>query len=188
MTRGTRLRAIRDRRDETLPTVRIGDQALVSPPPGCIIKFDPSLVGPTGGRALSAEPLRVAQWVVISLLIAVSLAVDTTCHPTLSAGADVTAVVVYVALGSLRMWLARRESDDRVVLEGNLYFPLEDVNMEFLYESHTYGLFVEGGSELLHRPCGRCAEYRCALALPASVAGDRQGRVLAGSEGDPLGR
>jgi hypothetical protein len=75
---------------------------------------------------------------VISLLIAVSLAVDATCHPTLSAGADVIAVVVYVVFRPLRMRLARRESDDRVVVEGNHYFPLEDVNMEFLDESPTH--------------------------------------------------
>jgi hypothetical protein len=46
------------------------------------------------------EILRVAQWVVISLLIAVSLALDATGHPTLSAGADVVADVVYVVSAS----------------------------------------------------------------------------------------
>jgi hypothetical protein len=82
----------------------IGDKALVNPPPGCVIEqireFDPILVGPTGGRGLCAELLLVAQWVVISLLIAVSLAVDATHHPTLSAGADVAVVVVYVVSAS----------------------------------------------------------------------------------------
>jgi hypothetical protein len=169
----------------------------VNPPRGCVIEqireFDPSLVGPTGGRALSAEPLRVAQWVVIRLLIAASLAVDATCHPTLSAGADITAVVVYVVFRSLRMRLARRESDDRLVVEGNHYFRLEDVNMEFPDESPTHTVCSWKGEAscytvLVDEKRNAEAAWYYPHPSPAASRVCRQGRVLAGREGDPLGR
>jgi uncharacterized protein (DUF427 family) len=130
---------------------------------------------------------------VIRLLIAASLAVDATCHPTLSAGADITAVVVYVVFRSLRMRLARRESDDRLVVEGNHYFRLEDVNMEFPDESPTHTVCSWKGEAscytvLVDEKRNAEAAWYYPHPSPAASRVCRQGRVLAGREVEPLGR
>jgi hypothetical protein len=131
-----RERARRDRSDHPWT-----DQPLVSPPPGCVMEqireFDPSLVGPTGGRALSAEPIRAAQWVVISLLIPVSLAVEATCDPIL--GAIPMSSPSWSTLYSGLCECGWRVAKVMTGLSSKApLLLLEDVNMEFLDESPTH--------------------------------------------------
>ena len=98
--------------DETVPTVRIGDHSLVNPSAGRVIaeirELDPSLIADTSERALIVEPLRAAQWIVISLLIVLSLISDALGHSGLSWGIDAVAVLVYLVFRSLRMRMMDR--------------------------------------------------------------------------------
>lgn len=93
--------------NETVPTVRIGDHALVNPAPGRLIEeireFDPSLIGIAEGSARTVEPLLIAQWVVIGVLIVLSIFGDALGHAALSWGTDAVAIATYVIFRSLRM-------------------------------------------------------------------------------------
>jgi len=98
--------------DETVPTIRIGDHSLVNPPAGRVIaeirELDPSLINDSSGRALLTEPLRVAQWIVITLLIIMSLTSDALGRSGLSWGIDAIAVAVYLGFRALRMRMMHR--------------------------------------------------------------------------------
>jgi len=93
--------------NETVPTVRIGDHALVNPSAGRLIEeirvLHPSLIGVADKTARTAEPLRIAQWIVIGVLIFVSILADATGHAALSWGIDAVAVATYFTFRSLRM-------------------------------------------------------------------------------------
>jgi hypothetical protein len=96
--------------NETVPTVRVGDVALVNPSPHRLVEqvraFDPSLIGPSNGPVI-ADPRR-AQWVVLSGLIALSFGVEAIGHTGLSWTIDEIAVLVYVGFRLLRTLLVGR--------------------------------------------------------------------------------
>jgi len=102
--------------NETVPTVRIGDHALVNPSPGRLIEeireFDPLLIGMAEGSTRTAEPLHVAQWVAIGVLIVLSILADVVGHSALSWGIDAIAIAIYFIFRSLRRRAVGRSSVD----------------------------------------------------------------------------
>lgn len=88
--------------NETVPTVRVGDDILVAPRPRQVIDrlvdTDPDLV-PDPRRW---PPLRITQWTVVSLLVLVAYAVGRAGDDGLSLLLDATAIAAYLGFRHLR--------------------------------------------------------------------------------------
>ncbi len=94
--------------NETVPTVRIGQDAMVAPRARLVIdrlmEIDPDLVA----DPRRWPPLRVAQWVTVAVTLLVANAVARAGQGTLSLLIDGAAVVVYLGFRYLR---SRRTGD-----------------------------------------------------------------------------
>jgi mycoredoxin len=88
--------------NETVPTVRIDDEALVAPRPRLVIdrlvQIDPALVG----DPRRWPPVRIAQWVIVAVLLIAANSVAAAGRDTLSLVIDGAAVAAYVAFRHLR--------------------------------------------------------------------------------------
>ena len=93
---------------ETVPTVVVGDAALVNPGVAEVLdalgSVAPGLVPghPAGPRLARDKALLILQWIVIAAMIAASFAVDSAGHAGLSWLMDGVTVAVYVAFRLLR--------------------------------------------------------------------------------------
>ncbi|MDE3203569.1 MAG: hypothetical protein KGQ66_05040 [Acidobacteriota bacterium] len=102
------VRAVADG-NETVPTVVIGDTAMVNPTGSQVLaaarRLAPSTVDPSApdqpGRDWPAAPV-LAAWVVVIASAAASFALDAYGHSNISWGLDVVAVAAYLAVRRLR--------------------------------------------------------------------------------------
>jgi mycoredoxin len=94
------------RGNETVPTVTVGDQALVNPPPRRLVEvireFDPSLVGAAQSPGRVLEWLVASQWIVIAGLIALSFTLEAVGRSGISWVVDGVAVATYFGFRFLR--------------------------------------------------------------------------------------
>ncbi len=98
--------------DETVPTVFIGNTALVNPrfPEllDAIQRQAPHLAAQAPLGAGRPTALHLLQWVAVGALIATSFSLDLTGHSAASWGVDPVAVAAWFGLGRLWRWDARR--------------------------------------------------------------------------------
>ena len=96
---------------ETVPTVVIGDRAMINPSPRRVIEEIstrlPDLLprqekGRGAARRTHPRLEQVAQWVVIAMVIAASLVVDALGHATLSWALDAVAIATALVLTVIR--------------------------------------------------------------------------------------
>jgi glutaredoxin-like protein len=94
--------------NETVPTVVVGDRAMVNPPASAVVeevrRQSPGFAAETGITRVAQRlrMLRVIQWTVIIALVATSFAVEAVWHSALSWVLDIAAVGVYVLFRLLR--------------------------------------------------------------------------------------
>jgi mycoredoxin len=96
--------------NETVPTVRIGQDVMVAPRARLVIdrlvETDPELVA----DPRRWPPLRIAQWVTVAAVLVVANAVARAGHGTLSLVIDGAALVAYLGFRHLR---SRRSGDPK---------------------------------------------------------------------------
>jgi mycoredoxin len=92
--------------NETVPTVRVGEQAFVNPSPTRLIdairEFDPGLAVPLTGDS-HPDWLVVVQWTLIAVLIVLSFSAEALGNSGLSWGIDAVAVAAFLLIRSVRM-------------------------------------------------------------------------------------
>lgn len=94
--------------NETVPTLKLDGDVLVAPRPHDVIDLVASAHPELTVDQRRWPPLRIAQWVVIALLLVVSNAVARSGQEVLSWALDVGAVAAYFAFRSLRSRPRRR--------------------------------------------------------------------------------
>ena len=109
--------------NETVPTVTVGERALVNPPVSAVVgelRRADAAHGDYGALARSARRVRVlraGRWALLAALIAASYAIEDTGHPGASWVFDGVAAAVWVTV-YLVSRLARRRAARRTPLEG----------------------------------------------------------------------
>jgi glutaredoxin len=88
--------------NETVPTVRIGEDVMVAPRPRLVIDrlvdTDPALVS----DPRRWPPLRIAQWITLAVMLVAANSVARTGHGALSLVIDAAAVAAYLGFRHLR--------------------------------------------------------------------------------------
>ncbi len=99
------------RGNETVPTVRVGEDVMVAPRPRLVIDrlvdTDPALVS----DPRRWPPLRIAQWITLAVMLVAANSVARTGHGALSLVIDAAAVAAYLGFRHLR---SRRTGDPQL--------------------------------------------------------------------------
>ena len=97
--------------NETVPTVRIGEDVMVAPRPRLVIDWlvdtDPALVS----DPRRWPPLRIAQWITLAVMLVAANSVARAGHGALSLVIDAAAVAAYLGFRHLR---SRRTGDPQL--------------------------------------------------------------------------